>query len=129
MAFIGHFVLVGMIFLVLDAVWLSVVANSFYKTRLSSLLRDKPDFVPAVIFYVLYVAGMVMFALNPALGKESLTYAVSHAALLGLLMYGTYDLTNQSTLKNWPWSVTLVDLLWGTTATAIAVVSAYLILI
>ncbi len=73
MEFVGHVLLVGVIFLVLDAIWLSIVANAFYKKQLGGLLRDKPDFVPAVLFYVLYVIGMVVFALNPALGRESVS--------------------------------------------------------
>ncbi|MDB5175289.1 MAG: conserved rane protein of unknown function [Candidatus Saccharibacteria bacterium] len=123
-----NYLLAGVIFAALDAVWLVFVANRFYKSQLDSMLRPKPNFVPAVIFYLLYILGIVIFALDPALGQHSFSYALGHGALLGLIMYATYDLTNHSTLKKWPAKVTYVDLVWGTCATAFTTVIAFLIL-
>lgn len=111
----------------IDAVWLKFVANSFYKKQLGSLLRAKPDFAAAAIFYVLYIFAIIFFAVNPALGLGSFGYAISHAALLGLVMYATYDLTNQSTLKHWPLKITIVDMAWGTFITSLIAVLTYVI--
>ncbi len=127
MEFLSHYVAVAGIFIAIDAVWLTVIASKFYKQQLGDMLKPKADMVPAVVFYLLYVAGIVIFALNPALGQGSLAYAASHGALLGLLMYATYDLTNLSTLKGWPVKVTVVDLTWGTFVTALTTVCAFLI--
>jgi uncharacterized membrane protein len=123
-----NYLLAGVIFAGLDAIWLVIVANKFYKSQLGSMLRPKPNFVPAVIFYLLYILGIVIFALDPALGQHSFSYALGHGALLGLIMYATYDLTNLSTLKKWPAKITYVDLAWGTYATAFTTVIAFLVL-
>lgn len=128
MDFVGHFLLVAIIFVVIDSVWISVVANKFYKQQIGGLLKPKPDFVAAGIFYALYVSGIVFFALDPALQDESLTTAIGRGALLGLLMYATYDLTNQSVLKNWPYKMTVVDMAWGTFVTAAVTAVAYAVL-
>lgn len=113
--------------LAIDAVWLSVMAKRFYNPNIGHLLADAPRFVPAGIFYILYIFGVVFFVVSPALasGAGFLKIFLS-GALLGLFAYATYDLTNQATLKDWPTMVTLVDLAWGAlltgTITVIAVV-------
>jgi uncharacterized membrane protein len=127
MDFLLHYAAVAGIFIAIDAVWLTVIASKFYKKQLGDKLKPKADLVPAVIFYLLYVAGIVVFALNPALGEESLACAAGYGGFLGLLMYATYDLTNQSTLKDWPVKVTIVDLIWGSFVTALTTVLAFLI--
>lgn len=127
MEFVLQFLAAGVIFAVIDAIWIGVVANSFYKSEMGKLLRDKPDFVPAVIFYLIYILGMVVFAIRPALEQGSWTVALGLGALLGLVAYATYDLTNASTLKNWSKKVTLVDLAWGTGVTAVVSVLTYLV--
>jgi uncharacterized membrane protein len=120
MSFIWRFLATAGIFVVIDAIWLTTIANKFYKKQLGSLLLAKPKFGPAVIFYALYVSAIVIFVLNPALeAGRSLTYLIGHAALLGLTMYATYDLTNLATLKKWPVTLTIVDLAWGTFITTI----------
>lgn len=129
MEYIGHFLLVGIIFAVIDALWIGLVANKFYKTQMGSLLRDKPDFLPAVIFYVIYIIGIMVFVLEPALANGWQTAKVAgYAAMLGFFAYATYDLTNASTLKNWPKAITLVDMVWGTTVTTVTTVVAFIIL-
>jgi uncharacterized membrane protein len=138
MEFIKHYLVVAGIFVAIDAVWLPVVAGKFYKKELGDLLLKKAKLGPAVVFYALYVFGMVVFALNPALGlaesietfafSDALMYVIGHSALLGLLMYATYDLTNLSTLKNWSSKVTVVDLIWGTFVTTVSTTAAFPIL-
>jgi uncharacterized membrane protein len=114
------YVTTAVIFLALDAVWLSTMATRLYKPQLGSMMTENFVVFPALAFYVLYVAGMVVFAVSPAMASGRWATALGYGAMLGLVAYATYDLTNQSTLKNWPWIVTIADLCWGTFATAVA---------
>jgi uncharacterized membrane protein len=127
MDFVFHVVVAGVIFVLIDSVWLGVVANKLYKRELGGMLRDKPDFIAAGIFYVLYIVGLVVFALQPALDDDSLSRAIGNGALLGLVMYATYDLTNKATLKNWSTKITIVDLIWGAIITGAVSALSYLI--
>jgi len=127
MDFLKYYITATIIFVLIDAVWLSVVAKNFYKNNIGHLMAKKPNFVPAVVFYALYILGVVFFAVNPAIDKASLNYALGAGAFLGLLMYATYDLTNNATLKNWPAKVTLIDMIWGATLTGSVSAITYLI--
>jgi len=100
-------------FLAIDAVWLIVVARGFYRRQLGFLLADQPNWWAAVLFYLLFVGGLLVFAIVPGLQAGSLRRALLLGALFGLVAYATYDLTNLATVKNWPWIVTLVDMAWG----------------
>jgi uncharacterized membrane protein len=113
-------------FLATDYIWLSQVAKKFYSDRLGSLLLDQPNLRAALAFYALYVVGIVFFAVLPGLRAGSVTVALSHGALFGLIAYATYDMTNYATLKNWPVSVTLVDIVWGTVLTAASASFGYM---
>ncbi|MBL8483958.1 MAG: DUF2177 family protein [Rhodocyclaceae bacterium] len=116
--------LVAAVFLPLDAVWLGVMSPRLYQPALSHLLAEKVDAVAALAFYLLYIAGVVVFAVQPAAPADGWRAAALRAALFGLVCYGTYDLTNQATLRDWPWHVTLIDLCWGAGATAAATLAA-----
>ena len=105
-------------FLAIDVVWLAVVARGFYRHQLGFLLADQPNWWAAVAFYLLFVAGLMVFAILPGLQAGSAWKALLLGAFLGLLTYATYDLTNQATIKNWPWIVTIVDMAWGTVLAA-----------
>lgn len=104
-------------FLVIDGFWLAVVAKDFYAKHLGFLLAKTPNFLAAGVFYVIYIATLVILILAPALQKGSLQTAVLTGALFGFCAYATYDLTNLATLKDWPLLVTVVDLVWGTVLT------------
>ncbi len=104
-------------FLVFDMLWLLLISRKFYQHHLGHIM-GQTQLLPAVLFYLLYVLGLVFFVINPAVSKESLLYACLAGAFLGLLCYATYDLTNLATLKDWPVVVTVVDLVWGTSVTA-----------
>jgi uncharacterized membrane protein len=104
---------------ILDAVWLGWAGPNFYRPLLGDLLAPSFRLVPALIFYALYIGGIVWFAVRPGL-EHGTTWGVINGALLGGLAYATYDLTNQATLKTWPWQVTLADIAWGASATALA---------
>ncbi|MFQ7233647.1 MAG: DUF2177 family protein [Enterococcus hulanensis] len=104
-------------FLVLDLLWLLVFARRMYQENLGHLM-GQTKIVPAVIFYVIYLLGILFFIVNPSLEKGSLFYAIAAGGFLGLLCYGTYDLTNMATLNNWPAKITIIDLIWGTFVTS-----------
>lgn len=110
---------------IIDAFWLSVVANKFYKSQIGQLLLEKPNMVAAVAFYIIYVVGIVVFALGPALEKDSWLVAAGLGALFGFVAYATYDLTNLATLKDWTVRLVLVDLLWGTVLTSAVTVLSF----
>lgn len=113
------FILTGAIVLAMDAVWLSLMAG-VYRRLGGDLFGASFLIAPAIAFYLLYVLGVVVFAVLPALEEGSWPSAASRGALLGLVAYGTYDLTNQATLKSWPWQLSAIDMTWGTALTAIA---------
>lgn len=117
--FIIRLLVAGGVMGVLDALWLSVVANKFYKSQIGTLLLDKPNMTAAIAFYVIYVVGVVLFVINPALEKGSWQHALTYGALFGVVAYATYDLTNLATLKGWTIKLVIVDLLWGAFLTAI----------
>ncbi|NTV81738.1 MAG: DUF2177 family protein [Candidatus Aminicenantes bacterium] len=103
------------IFFAIDMVWLGVVAKTFYRKHLGYLMAPKVVWPAAVLFYLLFIAGLVVFAVRPGLAAGAPLKALLLGAFLGLISYATYDLTNQATVKDWPALVTVVDLVWGTT--------------
>ncbi|TKJ65190.1 DUF2177 domain-containing protein [Pseudomonas sp. CFBP13508] len=110
-------------FLLLDGIWLGLLMAPTYRELLGSLMLDKPLLLPAAVFYCLYVIGCVVFVVLPALSWQR---AAKLGALLGLVAYGTYDLTNWATLRDWSMQVSLMDWAWGTVATAVACTVGYL---
>jgi uncharacterized membrane protein len=114
---------------VIDSVWLGTVANQFYKKHLGFLLADKPNFLAAGAFYLIFIIGVTIFVVYPGWkNADSLIKIGAMGALFGLVTYATYDLTNQATLKNWPAIITAVDLLWGTVLVATVSVLAVVLL-
>ncbi len=112
-------------FLVIDGIWLGVVAKSFYANHLGDLLRKNFLPLPAIAFYLAYTAGLVFLAVRPGQSDVSLASVALYGALVGFMAYGTYDMTNLATLRDWPWVVSVVDLIWGTVLSAtVATVSA-----
>ncbi|MCA9427699.1 MAG: DUF2177 family protein [Candidatus Omnitrophica bacterium] len=101
-------------FVVIDGLWLGVVAKNLYQKHLGEMLRDNPNWLAAILFYLLFIGGLVIFAILPGLQSESAKKPLLLGALFGLMTYATYDLTNLATLKGWPLKVTVVDLIWGT---------------
>lgn len=117
----------AIVLLGMDAVWLTLAASRLYKPNLAKLLAPQYSLPPAAIFYLLYVAGIVIFAVTPAFKSGHWMTATLYGALFGLFAYATYDLTNQATLKDWPVIVTIADLCWGTVLTAVAATCGYLV--
>lgn len=114
------------IFTVIDGLWLGLIAKNLYRKELGFLLADNPNWMAAVIFYLLFLVGLVYFVLNPAVAKEDVYFLVTSAALFGLITYATYDLTNLATIKDWPLKITIIDLIWGTfLSTTVSLVTYY----
>lgn len=112
-------------FLVIDMIWLGVVAKKFYAERLAGLLLERPNLTAAAVFYLVYVVGVIIFAVGPALRDGTWLTALGYGALFGFFAYATYDMTNYATLRNWPLSVSVVDTLWGTALTGTSAAIGY----
>jgi uncharacterized membrane protein len=104
-------------FLAIDLVWLGLVARTFYRKYLDWLMAANPNWLAAVVFYLLFVVGILVFVVVPGVKENSLRSTLLRGALFGLIAYATYDLTNLATVKDWPLTVTVVDMLWGTALT------------
>lgn len=117
-----------LVFLVIDAIWLGLVAPKFYKNYIGHLMAEKPNFIVAAIFYLIFLVGLTYFVLNPALESGDMKQLIMSAALFGFVTYATYDLTNMATLKDWPWIVTVVDMVWGTVlSTAVSLITFFIL--
>ncbi len=112
-------------FFAVDLVWLGLVARTFYRKYLGFLMAPKVNWPAALIFYLLFVVGILVFAVLPGLEAGSLKTTLVRAALFGLIAYATYDLTNLATLKDWPLLVTVVDLIWGTAVSVLVSLAGY----
>lgn len=121
LAYVGS----GLVFFALDYLWLRYMGQSFYRERLGDLLAAEFNLTVAGLFYAAYLVGVVIFAIQPAVAAGSWTTALLYGALFGFFAYGTYDMTNLATLRNWPLSVALVDIAWGTVLTGTAAAAGY----
>jgi uncharacterized membrane protein len=115
------------VFFAIDMIWLVLVAKNFYQKQIGFLMKPDINWFAAIIFYLLFILGLVTFVISPAVEKQSWIHALLFGALFGLITYATYDLTNLATLKDWPLVVTVVDLIWGTVLAASISVITYLI--
>lgn len=114
MIVIRNFLIIFVTFFLIDLVWLGVIAKNLYRNSLGHIMRSTPNWTAAIIFYIIYIIGMIFFVINPALAKNSWCYALLGGMFFGFVTYMTYDFTNLATLKNWPLYITLIDVLWGT---------------
>jgi len=112
--FVKLFLIALPVFVVIDMIWLVLVAKNFYQERIGFLMKPDINWFAAIIFYLLFITGLIVFVISPAIDRHSWSHAMFYGALFGLITYATYDLTNLATLKDWPLIVTVVDLVWGT---------------
>lgn len=112
--FLKLYLIAFVLFFVIDLLWLGIVAKDIYKKYLGHLMSTQVNWVAAMIFYLLFIGGLVFFVIMPAVEAESLGKAILYGALFGFITYATYDLTNLATLKDWPIQITIIDLVWGT---------------
>jgi uncharacterized membrane protein len=115
------------VFFVIDMIWLGLVARGFYQQHLGFLMAPSPNWFAAVVFYLLFIVGILAFVVVPGLKEDSLQTTLLRAALFGLITYATYDLTNLTTLKDWPILVTVVDMIWGTSLSVAVSLASFMI--
>lgn len=126
-AFLKTYVASLVAFLILDFAWLGVIARGFYRNQLGHLLSPDVRWLPAVIFYLLYIAAIVVFAVMPAAERGSLMRAVVLGGFFGVVAYATYDLTNLATMRDFPSLVAVVDMTWGCVLSAVVAATGYLV--
>jgi len=127
MTFLKLYLIAFVIFIAIDAIWLGLIAPKFYKAQIGHLMSEKPNFIAAIVFYLIFIVGVVYFVINPAVEAQSMSKVLIAGALFGFMTYATYDLTNLATLKDWPIQVTIVDLIWGTSLSTLIGLFTYLI--
>ena len=115
------------VFFAIDMLWLGLIAKDFYAKQIGGLMKPNINWTAAIIFYLIFIAGLVVFVIMPAVVKNSWTHAVLMGALFGFVCYATYDLTNLAVAKDWPVFVTIIDLIWGAVLAASVSVITYLI--
>lgn len=113
MEFLKLYIIAFIVFLGIDAIWLGLVAPKFYKSQIGHLMSDSPNLIAALVFYLIFIVGLVFFVIQPGVRDQSVSYILLSGVLFGFITYATYDLTNLATLKDWPILVTVVDLAWG----------------
>lgn len=122
------YLLTALVFFGIDIVWLGVVAQKLYQKYLGSFLSDQVNWTAAIIFYLLFIVGIFIFAIVPAHEKNSLQTAILFGVLFGFFTYATYDLTNYATLKDWPVQIVFIDILWGVILTGATAVAGFYIM-
>ena len=125
--FIKLYLIALPIFFAIDIIWLGFIGKSFYTQQIGFLMKPNINWIAAIFFYLLFIVGLVIFVISPAIEKSSWVLALFSGALFGLITYATYDLTNLATLKDWPLLVTVVDLAWGAVLAASVSIVTYFI--
>jgi uncharacterized membrane protein len=115
------------VFFAIDMLWLGLIAKDFYAKQIGGLMKPNINWTAAIIFYLIFIAGLVVFVIMPAVVKNSWSHAVLMGALFGFVCYATYDLTNLAVARDWPVFVTIIDLIWGAVLAASVSVITYLI--
>lgn len=127
MFYLKLYLLTVPVFFLIDMLWLGVIAKGFYREKLNAFLSPTVNWPAAIIFYLLFIIGIIFFAVLPGREKDSLFITALYGALFGFFTYATYDLTNLATLKNWPLSVVVVDILWGAVLCSVVASVSFLI--
>jgi len=128
MVYIRNFIITFIVFMTIDLIWLGIVAKNLYNKYLGYIMTKNINWMAAIIFYVIFVIGLLLFVIQPALAKDSLQYLILYGMAYGFITYATYDLTNLATLKDWPLEITIIDLIWGTTLSTLTSYFSYLII-
>ena len=129
MQYLAAFFVAAIIFGVLDALWLNNVAVGMYRSTVGNLMADELRMAPALVFYLIYLFGMLWFAIRPGLTSGQWTSALVNGAFLGFVAYATFDFTSQAVFKGWTWKLSIIDIAWGTFATGVtSAATAWLVL-
>lgn len=124
MNYIFRYLISLSVFLIIDFIWLTL-NNANYKKFIGHLMEDRPNLVAAFVFYLIFIFGLLIFVINPALANANVKSALLLGALFGIVSYSTYDLTNLATLKDWPLKMTIIDIIWGGTLSMVTSVASY----
>ena len=116
------------VFFAIDILWLGFIAKDYYRAQIGHLMAERTNWPAAIIFYSIFIGGLVLFAVNPALEQESWTHALKMGAVFGFMCYATYDMTNLATLRDWPVVITVVDIAWGTALNSLTATISYFII-
>ncbi|HEY9118062.1 MAG TPA: DUF2177 family protein [Roseivirga sp.] len=127
MKIIYAYLLTAIVFFAIDLLWLGLIAKGLYNRYLGSFLAEQVNWTAAIIFYLLFIIGIFIFVILPAIDQQSYMKALIYGALFGFFTYATYDLTNLATLKNWPLQIVFIDIIWGSFLTASVSISGYYI--
>lgn len=111
--FLKTYLVTFVVFLILEAFWLAIIAKNLYAKELGYIMSPKPNVIATIAFFVIFILGFTFFVINPSIEKNMWTYALFAGILLGVLSYSTYALTNLATIKDWPVKIALIDILWG----------------
>lgn len=114
MQFIKIYLVTFIVFFAIDIVWLGFISKGLYQQYLGYIMKTNVNWIAAILFYLLFIGGLIFFVINPGLAKDSWLYVVGAGAFFGLITYATYDMTNLATIKDWPLLITVIDLMWGT---------------
>lgn len=125
--FIKIYLIAVPIFFLIDMVWLGLISKSIYQKYMGHLMRPTPNWIAAVIFYLLFIVGLVIFAIYPAIRNNSWSYALLYGAMFGFFTYMTFDLTSLAVIKDWRWQIVIIDIIWGIFLSGSVSVFTYLI--
>mgnify|MGYP001828869537 FL=1 len=123
--FMKAYLLTLLVFLAVDFIWLGLIAKGFYQRHLGGFFSDEVNWAAAFLFYLIFIFGMMMFVISPALKANAATHALLLGILYGLVTYATYDLTNLALLKDWPKTIVVVDILWGMVLSGVVSIAGY----
>lgn len=127
MKYILLFFITTIIFFSIDLIWLGVIAKNLYREKLGFILSTEVNWTAAIVFYIIYISGILYFAVVPSLLDAEWEKALLNGAILGFLCYATYDLTNMATIAHWPLQIVIIDIAWGTLLTGSVSVLSYLL--
>ena len=127
MNYVKMYIIAFIAFILIDGIWLIFISRNLYQANIGHLMADKAKLIPALIFYLIFLVGLVYFVINPSIESKDITKLLISGALFGLITYATYDLTNLATLKDWPLKITIIDLIWGTSLSTIVSYLTYII--
>lgn len=128
MIWLAYFAVTFVVFMGIDLIWLGFVAKNIYSKYLGYLMAPNVNWLAALVFYVIFIIGILYFVIAPSLVDRDFTQLVIRAMLFGFMTYATYDLTNLATVRDWPITITIIDLIWGTTLSTSVSVISYLII-
>lgn len=129
MELLRNYLIIFVVFFAIDILWLGFVAKKLYRKHIGFIMADKFNWPAAIIFYTVYLVGLMYFAVNPAIAQESVMAAFTVGAIYGFFTYITYDMTNLATLEDWPVMISIIDIIWGTLLNSLtAGLSVYIIL-